>query len=74
MTVREFAEKLGVKSKDLIRYFIDRGMMATINHIVEPDLAVEIAEQIGCSRQKVTRRVKELQNMLHRWGKDTAGY
>ncbi|MFQ5526792.1 MAG: translation initiation factor IF-2 [Thermoanaerobaculia bacterium] len=54
MTVREFAEKLGVKSKDLIKYFLDRGMMATINHVVEPDLAVEIAEQLGVEAMAVT--------------------
>ena len=54
MTVREFAEKLGVKSKDLIRYFLDRGMMATINHVVEPDLAVEIAGQIGVEAMAVS--------------------
>lgn len=54
MTVREFAEKLGVKSKDLIRYFLERGMMATINHVVEPDLAVEIAEQLGVNAVAVT--------------------
>lgn len=54
MTVREFAEKLGVKSKELIRYLLDRGMMATINHVVEPDLAVEIAEQIGVEAMAVS--------------------
>ncbi len=54
MTVREFAEKLGVKSKDLIRYFLDRGMMATINHVVEPDLAVDVAEQLGVEAMAVT--------------------
>ncbi|MCP4203791.1 MAG: translation initiation factor IF-2 [bacterium] len=54
MTVREFAEKLDVKSKDLIKYFLERGMMATINHIVEPDLAVEIAEQLGVEAMAVS--------------------
>ncbi len=54
MTVREFAEKLDVKSKDLIKYFLERGMMATINHVVEPDLAVEIAEQLGVEAMAVS--------------------
>ena len=43
ITVREFAEKLGVKAKDLIRMLFDRGVMATINHVLDVELAQEIA-------------------------------
>jgi translation initiation factor IF-2 len=47
MTVRDFAEKLGVRTRDLIKVLFDRGMVANINHIVEPELAVKLAEQFG---------------------------
>ena len=47
MTVREFAEKLGVKSKDLIKMLFSQGVMATINHVLEPDLARKVAEDLG---------------------------
>jgi len=47
MTVRDFAEKLGVKAKDLIKTLFERGVMANINHILEPELAEEVAHQLG---------------------------
>ena len=54
MTVREFADKLGVKAKDLIQVLVKRGIMATINHVLETDLALEIAEQHGIEASVVT--------------------
>ena len=54
MTVREFADKLGVKAKDLIQVLVKRGIMATINHVIETDLAIEIAEQHGIEAMEVT--------------------
>ena len=54
MTVREFADKLGVKAKDLIQVLLRRGVMATINHVLETDLALEIAEQHGIEASVVT--------------------
>jgi translation initiation factor IF-2 len=47
LQVRDLAEKMGVKAKDLLKVLFDRGMMATVNHLVEPELAVELAEQMG---------------------------
>ena len=54
MTVREFAEKLGVKAKDLIQLMLQNGIMASINHVIEPDLAVEIAENLGVEAVEVS--------------------
>ena len=54
MTVREFADKLGVKAKDLIQVLVRRGIMATINHVLETELALEIAEQHGIEATEVT--------------------
>ena len=47
MTVRDFAEKLGVKAKDLIQILMSRGVMATINHVMEAELAEEVAADLG---------------------------
>jgi translation initiation factor IF-2 len=47
MTLREFAEKLGVKSGDLIKALFKRGMMANINQVLEPELAEELARDLG---------------------------
>ena len=47
MTLREFADKLGVKVKDLIKALFDRGILANINFIVEPHLAQSLASSLG---------------------------
>lgn len=54
MTVRDFADKLGVKVKELIKHLLERGMMVNINSILEPDTATEIAESIGVESLAVT--------------------
>ncbi|MDX1632542.1 MAG: translation initiation factor IF-2 N-terminal domain-containing protein, partial [Thermoanaerobaculia bacterium] len=47
MTVREFADKLGIMAKDLIKKLVQRGIMANINHVLEPELAQELAQELG---------------------------
>ena len=47
LQVRDLAEKMGVKAKDLLKALFDRGVMATVNHVLEPEVAVELAEQMG---------------------------
>jgi translation initiation factor IF-2 len=47
MTVREFAERVGVRVRDLIRLLFDRGIVANINHVIEPELGVKLAAQFG---------------------------
>ena len=54
ITVREFAEKLGVKAKDLIRMLFDRGLMATINHVLDVEVAKEIADELGVETMLVS--------------------
>ena len=54
MTVRDFAEKLGVKAKDLMKLLFDHGIMATINHVIEPELALEVAERLGVEAMEVS--------------------
>ncbi len=47
MTVREFAEKLGLRVRDLIKVLFDRGIVANINHVIEPELGLKLAQQFG---------------------------
>ncbi|HVS02823.1 MAG TPA: translation initiation factor IF-2 [Thermoanaerobaculia bacterium] len=47
ITVRDLAEKTGVKSKDLIKRLFERGMMVTINHVLDTTLAAELAQHLG---------------------------
>ena len=54
MTVREFAEKLGVKAKDLIKALLQRGVMATINHVLDVETATQLAEEVGVDVMEVS--------------------
>ena len=47
LLVRDLAEKMGVKAKVLLKMLFERGVMATVNHLLEPEVAVELAEQMG---------------------------
>jgi len=47
VTVKELAEKLNRKSKDVIAKLITRGVIANINQPLDPDMAIEVAEEFG---------------------------
>jgi translation initiation factor IF-2 len=46
-TVREFAEKLEVKPKDVVALLFARGVMATINQTLDADVAREVGQAFG---------------------------
>ncbi len=54
MTVREFADKLGVKAKDLIQLLFKKGVMANINHLLAPATAIELAGELGVEAMEVS--------------------
>ncbi|MEL7061457.1 MAG: translation initiation factor IF-2 N-terminal domain-containing protein, partial [Acidobacteriota bacterium] len=54
MTVREFAEKLGVKTKDLIKTLFSYGVIATINHTLDAETAKKLAEDHGVEAMEVS--------------------
>ncbi len=47
MTLREFAEKLGVRVRDLMSALFKRGIMANINQVLDPELAQDLARDLG---------------------------
>jgi translation initiation factor IF-2 len=54
ITVKDLSEKLGVKSRDLIRRLLDQGVMATVNHTLDPGLAEQVAQSFGARTRVVT--------------------
>ncbi len=46
-TVKEFAEKLGVKPKDIVTLLLQRGVFATINQPLNDDVAIELGQRFG---------------------------
>ncbi len=48
VTVKELSEKMeDVKSRDIMKALISRGIMATVNQSIEPALAIEICKEFG---------------------------
>jgi translation initiation factor IF-2 len=54
MTLREFAEKLGVRVRDLINALFKRGIMANINQVLDSELAQELAKDLGVEAMVVS--------------------
>jgi translation initiation factor IF-2 len=46
-TVKEFAEKLGIKPKDVVTLLLQRGVFATINQALNDDVATDLAQRFG---------------------------
>jgi translation initiation factor IF-2 len=46
-TVKEFAEKLGIKPKDIVSLLLQRGVFATINQALNDDVAAELGKRFG---------------------------
>ena len=47
VTVKELSEKIGILAKDLMKAFLARGIFATINQPVDPNVAVEVSREFG---------------------------
>jgi translation initiation factor IF-2 len=63
MTLRDFADKLGVKSKDLIKLLFQRGIMANINFIIDPELGQKLVAEAGLEAKVMTFE-EELQSKI----------
>ncbi|HEX8494469.1 MAG TPA: translation initiation factor IF-2 [Pyrinomonadaceae bacterium] len=46
-TVKEFAEKLGIKPKDIVTLLLQRGVFATINQPLNDDVAADLGRRFG---------------------------
>jgi translation initiation factor IF-2 len=46
-TVKEFAEKLGIKPKDIVTLLLQRGVFATINQPLNDEIAVDLGKRLG---------------------------
>ena len=46
-TVKEFAEKLGIKPKDVVALLLQRGVFATINQALNDEVAAELGQRFG---------------------------
>jgi translation initiation factor IF-2 len=64
VTVKELGEKMeDVKGRDIIKALIQRGIMATVNQTLDPQLAIELSREFGyeASIQSFEQEVVEVQ-------------
>ena len=54
ITVRELAEKMGIRAKDLLKTLLDRGVFASINQALDVPTATSLAEAFNGIVQVVT--------------------
>jgi translation initiation factor IF-2 len=47
LSVKEFSEKLDLRPRDVMRKLLERGVLATINQSLDPDIAKEIGREMG---------------------------
>ena len=53
-SVKDLAEKLGVRAKDVIARLVSRGVFATINQNLDAELARDLARQFGADTKVIT--------------------
>ncbi|MBV8205289.1 MAG: translation initiation factor IF-2 [Acidobacteria bacterium] len=54
ISVKDLAEKLGIRAKDLIARLLARGVFATINQTLDQELAGDMARQFGADAKVIT--------------------
>ncbi len=54
ISVKDLAEKLGIRAKDLIARLLARGVFATVNQTLDAELASEMARHFGASTDVIT--------------------
>ena len=64
ITVKELAEKLDVRAKDVIKVLLDRGMLATINQSLDVQLAGEVAQNFNASTSVISFEEQSLQEQV----------
>ena len=63
ITVKDLSGKLGLKVRDLIRRLLDMGIFATINQILDPSLAEQVAKSFGAGTTIVSFEEEVMQQV-----------
>jgi translation initiation factor IF-2 len=67
-SVKDLAEKLGVRAKDLIARLLARGVMATVNQSLDYELAKDLARHFGADSEAITFEQQAAQEMAQLTG------
>jgi translation initiation factor IF-2 len=67
-SVKDLAEKLGVRAKDLIARLLMKGVMATVNQSLDFELAKELARHFGAESESVSFEDQAAQDLAQMTG------
>ena len=62
-TLKELAEKLGIKANAVIKTLVDRGLFATINQTLDVDTIKDLCKHFGATTTEVTFEEEALQEV-----------
>ncbi len=65
MTPKELAHQMGIKVNDLIKQFVQMGMMITVNQSIDQDTCILVAEELGFKVKTVQSSENEEEYQLH---------
>ncbi len=68
ITVKDLAEKLGVRAKDVIARLMVKGVFATINQTLDAELAGEMSRQFGADTKVISFEEQTVQDMAEAAG------
>ena len=66
VTVKELSEKLQLKSKDVIKRLMDRGLLATINQNLDQQVVVDFVKDFGYEAKIATFEEVEIMEEEHK--------
>ncbi len=58
ITIKELAEKIGVKANEIIKQQLGKGKLVTVNQLIDDDTAVAISESFGILAEKISKRTE----------------
>ena len=70
ITVSDLAQKMAIKSAEVIKVLMKMGVMATINQVIDQDTAILIAEELGHKALALNENAIEENLMAHVEGGD----
>jgi translation initiation factor IF-2 len=68
VSVKDLAEKLGFRAKDLIARLLSRGVLATVNQSLDYELAKDLVRHFGAEATSVTFEEQAAQDMVQMAG------
>jgi translation initiation factor IF-2 len=74
ISVKDLAEKLGIRAKDLIARLLAKGVFATINQTLDAELATEMAKQFGASTDVISFEQQAEEEMSEAASTDEAAF